>query len=277
MDAIEQFEAERIRLVRIATGLLDDRAEGEDMAQQAWLRFQGAGKVIDNVPAWLTVVTTRLCLDRLRSKAPLPIEPAQLPDAEVTPDPADQVILADRVGAALQIVLERMSPAERVAFVLHDTFGMEFRTIATILSVSPDAARKLASRARSRIPSTAPEGTTADRDVVDAFLAAARGGNFARLVHLLAPHVLVTADTEAVAAGTPQRLEGRESVASMFDGAAKAALAVSIGGRPGAAWFHQGLPRVVFDFTVRNGVVEAITFRARPDVLASVQRDAQRN
>lgn len=274
MSSIEQFEAERTRLVRIAAGLLDDRAEGEDIVQQAWLRFHGTRSVIENVPAWLTVVTTRLCLDRLRAKIPEPIEPTELADTESAPDPLDHMVLADTVGVALQVVLKRLSPTERVAFMLHDTFGVNFRTIADILNVSSAAARKLASRARSKVATTAPEGTPADWEVVDAFLTAARGGDFARLLHLLAPDVLLTADTEAIATGSPQRLEGRQNVATMFDGAAKAALPVFIGGRPGAAWFHQGQPRVAFDFTITHGVVQGITFRAQQDVLASITRRA---
>ena len=272
MDSTELFEAERPRLVRIAAGLLDDRAEGEDIVQQAWLRFHGTDAEIENLPAWLTVVTTRLCLDRLRSRIPEPAEPLEPAQTESASDPAEQVVLADSVGVALQVVLERLSPAERVAFVLHDTFSIDFRTIATVLAVSPVAARKLASRARSKVSAVAPEGTPADWEVVDAFLAASQGGSFARLLHLLAPDVLVTADAEAIAAGTPQRLDGREEVASMFDGAAKAALPVFVEDRPGAAWFHRGRPRVAFDFTVANGVVREITFRAQQDVLASLTR-----
>lgn len=274
MDRTESFEAERPRLVRIAASLLNDRAEGEDMVQQAWLRLHSTDAVIENLPAWLTVVTTRLCLDRLRSRIPEPVEPVELPGTEISPDPAEQVVLADTVGVALQVVLERLSPAERVAFVLHDTFDVDFHTIATVLAVSSAAARKLASRARSKVSAVAPEGTPADWEVVDAFLEAARGGDFARLLHLLAPDVLVTADAEAIAAGTPQRLEGRDQVAAMFDGAAKAALPVFVGGRPGAAWFHRGQPRVAFDFAVTNGVVRKITFRAEQDVLASLTRRA---
>ncbi|TDK27960.1 sigma-70 family RNA polymerase sigma factor [Arthrobacter crusticola] len=272
MDPSEQFEAERPRLVRIAAGLLDDRAEAEDMVQQAWLRFDGTGAEIDSLPAWLTVVTTRLCLDRLRAKVPQPTEPMELPETQYAPDPVEQVVLADSVGVALQVVLEHLSPAERVAFVLHDTFSVDFHTIASVLDVSSMAARKLASRARSKVSAVAPRGTPADWEVVDAFLAAARGGNFARLVHLLAPDVLVTADAEAIAAGTPHRLEGRDEVAAMFDGAAKAALPVFLGDRPGAAWFNRGQARVVFDFTIANGVVQGITFRAQPEVLASLTR-----
>ncbi|MHA7262216.1 sigma factor [Arthrobacter sp. TMN-37] len=270
MDRSEQFEAERPRLARIAKSLLDDRAEGEDMVQQAWLRFNGTEARIDNLPAWLTVVTTRLCLDRLRSKIPEPTEPMRLLETGISPDPAEQVVLADSVGVALQVVLERLSPAERVAFVLHDTFSVDFATVAAVLDVTSTAARKLASRARAKVSAVAPPGTPADWEVVDAFLAAAQGGDFGRLLHLLAPDILVTADAEAVAAGTPQRIQGRDDVAAMFDGSAKAALPVFVGDRPGAAWFHRGRARVAFDFSVASGMVQEITFRARPDVLASI-------
>ncbi|AUZ88632.1 RNA polymerase subunit sigma-70 [Arthrobacter agilis] len=274
MDLTAQFEAERPRLVRIAAGILDDRAEGEDMVQQAWLRFHGTDTVIDSVPAWLTVVTTRLCLDRLRSRVPEPVDAAPEPASVLAPDPAEQVVQAASVGVALRMVLERLSPAERVAFILHDTFGVDFRTIATVLSVSSEAARKLASRARSKVSGLAPAETPADWEVVDAFLAASRGGSFARLVHLLAPDVVVSADAEAIAAGTPVRLEGRERVAAMFDGAAKAAFPVFVQARPGAAWYHLGTPRVAFDFTVADGVVQSITFRADAGVLAALTRRA---
>ncbi|WP_247827749.1 sigma-70 family RNA polymerase sigma factor [Arthrobacter antioxidans] len=272
MDLTEEFEAERPRLVRIAAGVLDDRAEGEDMVQQAWLRLNATDTEIENVPAWLTVVTTRLCLDRLRSRVPEPTDAMPDPATDAVTDPAEQLIEAAGVGVALQVVLQRLSPSERVAFILHDTFGVDFRTIATVLTVSPEAARKLASRARSRVSTLAPDGTPADWEVVDAFLAASRGGSFARLVHLLAPDVVVSADTEAIAAGTPTRLEGRETVAAMFDGAATTAFPVFVDGRPGAAWFLRGEPRVAFDFTITDGVVSAITFRARPDVLGSLVR-----
>ncbi|PPB48412.1 RNA polymerase subunit sigma-70 [Arthrobacter pityocampae] len=270
MDPTEQFEAERPRLVRIAAGVLDDRAEGEDMVQQAWLRFDATDTVIENVPAWLTVVTTRLCLDRLRSRVPEPTDTVL--EAGTIPDPAEDVAEATSVGVALQVVLQRLSPSERVAFILHDTFGVDFRTIATVLTVSPEAARKLASRARTRVSSLAPDGTPADWEVVDAFLTASRGGSFARLVHLLAPDVVVLADADAIAAGTPARLEGRNAVAAMFDGAATTAFPVFVDGRPGAAWFHRGAARVAFDFTITDGAVSAITFRAEPDVLASLTR-----
>lgn len=180
--------------------------------------------------------------------------------------------LADAVGVALNVVLESLSPSERVAFILHDTFGVEFGLIADVLDSSPVAVRKHASRARAKIGARLPGGPPADWEVVDAFLDAARGGDFARLLHLLAPGVVVSADADAIAAGTPARIEGRDAVAAMFDGSARAALPVFVEGRAGAAWFHQGAARVVFDFSVQDGQVTSIVFRAAPEVIAAVVR-----
>lgn len=277
VDLSEQFEAERPRLARIAAGILGDRHEAEDVVQQAWLRLQGTDPTaITSLPAWLTTVTTRLCLDRLRARVPEPVDhTAYGIESDPSPsgrEPLDEVVLADTVGVALHVVLERLTPSERVAFILHDTFGVEFDTVAAILDSTPVAARKLGSRARAKIAAGLPEGPTADWEVVDAFLAAARGGDFARLLHLLAPDVVVTADAAAIAVGTPTRLDGRDVVAAMFDGAASAALPVFVDGRAGAAWFDRGAPRVVFDFTVASGRVTGIVFRASPEVIATVSR-----
>lgn len=270
MDTAAQFEAERPRLVRVATGLLGDPHEAQDVVQQAWLRMVGTDADIRSLPAWLTTVTTRLCLDRLRAKVPEPIdEPIEVAEAA---DPAGDIELADVVGVALQVVMDRLSPAERVAFVLHDTFGFDFATIATILDVDPAAARKSASRARAKVTVRMPAGASADSEVVDAFLAAARGGNLAMLLNLLAPDVVVSADAAAIATGTPARLEGRDEVAKLFNGAAKTAFPVIIDGRPGAAWYLRGEPGVAFDFTVVHGVVTEIVFRAEPTLLASLVR-----
>ena len=148
--------------------------------------------------------------------------------------------LADTVGVALQVVLDRLTPAERVAFVLHDSFGFDFATIAAMLDTTPAAARKLASRARAKVAQPAPEDALADWEVVDAFLAAARGGDLDRLLDLLAPDVVVTGDAAAVAMGTPERIAGRQDVAAFFDGAAKAAAA---GLRRGPARRGVGAPR----------------------------------
>ncbi|MCO7218864.1 sigma-70 family RNA polymerase sigma factor [Klenkia sp. PcliD-1-E] len=266
----EGFEAERPRLVALAARVLGDRAEAEDVVQQAWLRLDRTDADVDDLPAWLTTVTTRLCLDRLKARVPVPVEDVELPGA--APDPADDVVLADTVGVALQVVLDRLPPRERVAFVLHDSFGYAFDTVAAVLGTTPAAARKLASRARARIGQPAPEDRLADWEVVDAFMAAARGGDLARLLELLAPGAGVTADAAALQAGTPERIEGRDAVAAFFDGSAHAALPVLVDDRPGYAWYHRGEVKVVFDFTVVDGQVTAIVFRAEPDVLASVQR-----
>ncbi len=279
VDETDVFEVERPRLVGIASRVLGDHTEAQDIVQQAWLRLHRSESDIDDLPAWLTTVTTRLCLDRLRARTPVPVddvEPGGTAD-DPAADPADEVALADTVGLALQVVLERLSPRERVAFVLHDSFGFEFPTIARILDSTPAAARKLASRARAKVAQPRPEDRLADWEVVDAFMAAARGGDFDRLLRLLAPDADVTGDDAAVRVGTPERIEGREQVASFFDGSAQAALPVYVGDRPASAWFHRGAARVVFDFTVHDGLVRAIRFRAAPDVLAQVvRRDGDR-
>jgi len=274
MDVTEAFAAERPRLVGLATKVLGDAAEAEDVAQQAWLRLHTATTrteaEIDNLAAWLTTVTTRLCLDRLRARTPVPAE--EIDTDEVSPDPAEDLALAETVGIALQVVLDRLSPQERVAFVLHDTFGFEFATIASILGTTPVAARKLASRARSKVAQPAPEDALADWEVVDAFMAAARGGDFERLLQLLAPDAVIGSDEVAALSGTPAAIEGRDEVATFFNGSARAALPVFVDDRPGTAWFLRGETKVVFDFTVRDGLVQGITFRAEPGVLARVVR-----
>jgi RNA polymerase sigma factor (sigma-70 family) len=270
VDQTELFEAERPRLVGIASRVLGDHAEAQDVVQQAWLRLHGTDAEIDSLPAWLTTVTTRLCLDRLRSRTPIPVD--DVGPGTSLDDPADDVALAATVGLALHVVLDRLTPRERVAFVLHDSFGFEFPTIAALLDTTPAAARKLASRARAKVAQPHPEDHLADWEVVDAFMAAARNGNFDRLLRLLAPDAAVAADDAAVLVGTPRQIEGREEVAAFFNGSAKAALPVFVGDRPGSAWFHLGAAKVVFDFDVDDGVVRAITFRAAPEVLSRVVR-----
>lgn len=268
VDLTAGYQAERPRLLRIAGRLLRDPAEAEDVVQQAWLRLHGVDGDVENLPGWLTTVTTRLCLDRLRAKVPVPVE--EVEDAGGGFDPADEVALADTVGVALQVVLDRLTPAERVAFVLHDSFQVDFPTIAAILGGTPVAARKLASRARNKVAQPSAEDSQPDREVVDAFMAAARNGDFARLLELLAPDVTVSGDPDAVALGTPVRLDGRAEVATFFNGAAAAALPVFLGDRPASAWFQRGEAKVAFAFTIRAGVVHGIRFQAAPDVLARV-------
>ena len=266
----DAFEAERPRLVGLAARVLADHAEAEDVVQQAWLRLDRTETPIDDLPAWLTTVTMRLCLDRLRRRTPEPAD--DLAPDEVAPDPADDVVLADTVGIALQVVLDRLSPRERVAFVLHDSFGFDFPAIAAMLDTTPVSARKLASRARAKVTQPASEDRLADWEVVDAFMAAARGGDFDRLLALLAPDAGVSADAAAIELGTPAGLEGPHAVAEFFNGSAHAALPVYADQRPAFAWFNRGRAMVLFDFTVQDGRVSRIVFRAQADLLDRVQR-----
>ena len=270
------FEAERPRLRGLAAHILSDPIEAEDIVQQAWLRLDRTQAPIEDLPAWLTTVTSRLCLDRLRRRTPVPIDKVDPVDwfesGDLSPDPVEDVLLAEAVGAALHLVLDRLTPRERVAFVLHDSFGVDFDTIAGVLDTSSAAARKLASRARTKVRLPTDENSAASAAVVDAFLAAAREGDFTRLLELLAPDAVITGDQAAVKAGTPAEITGQREVATFFNGAAAAALAAFIGERPGAAWFHRGEPRVAFAFTVTEGVVARIDFRADPDVLGLVER-----
>lgn len=273
MDQNGLFERERPRLLRVATRILGDPHEAQDVVQSAWLRMDGGADPIQNLPGWLTTVTTRLCLDRLKSRTPLLMAEVEL--AETALDPAEDVTLADTVGGALHVLLDRLTPAERVAFVLHESFGFDFSTIGAILVRTPVAARKLASRARGKVAqrsrSNCPDQKS-DWEVVDAFLDAARNGEFAALLALLAPDAVVEGDSAAVTLGTPVRIVGTQQVARFFDGAARAAFPVYIASRAGAAWFHRGEPRVVFDFTIEDGLVSWIHFRAEPDVLQQVER-----
>lgn len=270
MDPTEAFEAERPRLLSIASRVLGDAVEAEDVVQQAWLRLHGAATDVDNLPGWLTTVTTRLCLDRLRLRVPVPTD--EIVDAATYPDPADEVALAQSVGIALQVVLERLTPSERIAFVLHDSFAFEFTTIAAVLDTTPAAARKLASRARAKVQQPAREDRLAEWEVVDSFMAAAREGDFDRLLALLAPGAGVTADAAAIAAGTPAAITGHREVATFFNGSAQSALPVLVGDRPGAAWFLRGEAKVLFDFTIADGLVQGIVFRSDPAVLHEVER-----
>ncbi|MGQ2911630.1 sigma factor [Aeromicrobium sp.] len=266
------FEAERPRLQRLAARILSDHDAAQDVVQHAWLRLHGTEESIDNLPGWLTTVTSRLCLDRLRARTPIPVEDVG-PGGTVA-DPVDEVVLADTVGVALQVVLDRLTPAERVSFVLHDSFAFDFATIAAMLGTTPAAARKLASRARARVSAPVPEDRLASWEVVDAFMAAAKEGDLERLLELLAPGVVVEGDAAAVALGTPSRLDGAGDVAGFFRGGAHAAFPVFVGDRPGAAWIHRGEAKVAFDFTIADGRVHGIVFRAEAEVLATVRRRA---
>ena len=214
MEAVDQtdiFEAERPRLVGIAApgARRPRRGRGRRAAGVAAAARDRPGDEIDNLPAWLTTVTTRLCLDRLRSRTPVPVEDVEpgehrhptRPTTSRWPTPSVSRCRSCSTGS---------HPRERVAFVLHDSFGFEFPRSPRVLDTTPAAARKLASRARAKVAQPAPEDHLADWEVVDAFMAAAREGDFDRLLRLLAPDAVVTADDAAVLVGTPRQIEGRE-------------------------------------------------------------------
>ncbi|HKW60059.1 MAG TPA: sigma-70 family RNA polymerase sigma factor, partial [Candidatus Dormibacteraeota bacterium] len=198
----ERFEENRVRLTAIAVRMLGTRAEADDAVQEAWLRLSRADVGgIENLGGWLTTVVGRVCLDMLRSRKSRREESLGDRMVEAGGDPERQAVLADSLGVALLVVLEALTPTERVAFVLHDMFAMPFDEIAPIIGRTPAATRQLASRARRRVQGRRPQSPTdfdRKREVVDAFLAASRGGDFGALLELLHPDAVARADAEAV-------------------------------------------------------------------------------
>jgi RNA polymerase sigma-70 factor (ECF subfamily) len=284
------FERQRPRLRAVAYRVLGSAADADDAVQEAWLRLSRSdASDITNLGGWLTTVVGRISLDMLRSRSSRREDSwdaglAELVgpgDARTTaasppqpPDPASEAELADSIGLALLVVLDTLAPAERLAFVLHDLFGMPFEQIADIIDRSPAATRQLASRARRRVRSAdAAESSparTRQREVVTAFLAAARGGDFAALLEMLDPDVVLTADAAAIAMGAPKALRGPDAVAQRFNGGARSARLAAFDGGIGAVWTLHGEPKVAFRFTVdgdRVTGVEMVADRARLDAM----------
>ena len=273
----ERFEENRTHLRAVAYRMLGSLSEADDAVQESWLRLSRSGTSgVENLTGWLTTVVARVCLDMLRSRKSRREEPlgAHAPDLIVTgehgTDPEHEVLLADSVGLALLVVLETLAPAERLAFVLHDMFGVPFDEIAPIVGRSPTAARQLASRARRRVQgaSTVRDADlTRQREVVDAFLAASRGGNFEALLAVLDPDVVLRADRAAVEAGASKEVRGAAAVAGTFSGRARAAKPALVNGAAGAVWAPGGRPRVVFSFTFTRGRIVGIEMVADPERL----------
>ena len=258
-----EFEEHRERLTAVAHRLLGSRAEAEDAVQEAWLRVSRAETGgVDNLAGWLTTVVARVSLNQLRSRASRredPIEDAPPPRLHAVADPAEEAVLADSVGLALLAVLDTLSPAERLAFVLHDLFDVPFEEIAPIVDRSPAAARQLASRARRRVRGAEPRDDAArKREVVSAFLAASKDGDFSALLELLHPEAVLRYDTAAAQMGSAEDLRGADAVARFLSGRARAARLVLVDGAPGWAWSLRGEPQVVFAFTVEDGLVTSI-------------------
>ncbi len=263
----EQFEARRDHLRAVAYRMLGSRGEADDAVQEAWIRLSRSdASAIDNLGGWLTTGVARVSLDMLRSRASRREEPrgdqiSDLARAD-SDDPESDALLADSVGAALLVVLDTLTPAERLAFVLHDTFGVPFDEIGPIVGRSSDAAKMLASRARQKVrgvDSTVEADPVRQRAVVDAFLAAARRGDFDALLAVLDPDVVQRADAAAVRMatrkGVPEVVRGARGVAEIFSGGAQTAQPALIDGAIGLVWAMDGRPRVAWDFTIRDGKV----------------------
>lgn len=273
-----RFEADRERLRSLAFRILGSRSEAEDAVQEAWLRLnRSSGDEIGNLGGWLTTVVSRVCLDMLRSRKARPevsIEgrtPESLPAAEDTRE--RDALLADSVGLALLIVLDKLSPPERVAFVLHDMFDLSFEEIAPIVDRTPATARQLASRARRRVqgaPAVPESDRQRQRAVVEAFLAASRGGDMQALLTVLDPDVVFRPDAAATRAGGLGELRGADQVAATFKGRAQAARAAWVDGEPGVAVIVEGALRVVMRLTISDGRIAELEAIGDPQQIQSM-------
>ena len=271
----EAFEAHRPRLRAVAVRLLGSTAEAEDAVQEAWLRLHRTDPTgVDNLGGWLTTVVARVCLDQLRARGARREEPLEAgsPDPVTAgPGPEDQVLLADAVGPAMVVVLDTLAPAERVAFVLHDLFAVPFGELAPLLGRSEVAVRQLASRARRRVQGRAGDpGSGVDRGrqraVVQAFLAASREGDFAGLLALLDPEVVVRAEV----AGATRVVRGAAAVAGQalgFAGRARFARPALVDGRLGLVVAPQGRPAWVLVFAIEGDRIAAIDILSGPERL----------
>ncbi|MFD5246849.1 sigma-70 family RNA polymerase sigma factor [Amycolatopsis sp. NPDC058340] len=277
MDRLtERFEEHRVRLRAVAYRMLGSASEAEDAVQDTWLRLNRAdAEEIENLGGWLTTVVARVCLNVLRSRdhrREEPLDAAFSEPADSMVDPAADAVLADSVGLAMMVVLDTLAPAERLAFVLHDMFAVPFEEIAPLIDRTPAAARQLASRARRRVqgrPTAAEPDLARRRQVVDAYLAAARGGDFAALLELLHPDVVLRADKAAGPSREPIYLRGASVVAR---GAAAASVRAAVtqlalvNGDIGLVMANEGRPSVVLAFVFVDGKISEI------DVIADRER-----
>jgi RNA polymerase sigma factor (sigma-70 family) len=273
MDTTE-FDTERPRLTAIAVRMLGSKADADDILQDAWLRLSRT-KGVEDLPAWLTTVVTRLCLDQLRRRSARS-ELESMPPVDLAQrDPADDALLAEITGDAMQVVVDALAPAERAAFVLHDVFGYPFDEVGAIMGRSTTAVRQLASRARRKVqgveePVVSKAARAENQKVVDAFLAAARGGDLDTLLSLLAPNAIMCADLAGQALGSESAYQGPDAVAARFNGT-RGALAVTIDDDPGAAWIQAGSTKVAFVFHLdEERLVHEIELIADPDVLTTM-------
>lgn len=273
----ERFEDNRGHLRAVAYRMLGSLSEADDAVQETWLRLsRSVADEIENLGGWLTTVVGRVCLDMLRSRQSRREEPIEtrVPEPGASPaaasDPEQEALLADSVGLALLVVLDRLAPAERVAFVLHDVFAVPFEEIASIVGRTPSAARQLASRARRRVQgeSTPPKPHLQEqREVVTAFLTALRAGDFDGLVAALDPDVVARVDAAAASPGRPREVRGalnwaRGAIA--FSQMARFVQPALINGSPGLVWAPRGRLRRVLTFTIRNRKITEVNVIGDP-------------
>jgi RNA polymerase sigma-70 factor (ECF subfamily) len=279
----ERFEANRTHLRAVGYRMLGSLSEADDAVQDAWLRLSAADtSAVENLEGWLTTVVARVCLDMLRSRKsrreqPFGVHvPDPIVDHEDGSDPEHEALIADAVGLALLVVLDTLAPAERLAFVLHDLFALSFDEIAPIVQRSPTAARQLASRARRRVqgrPTVPDADINRQRAVVDAFLAAAREGDFDALLELLDPDVVLRADAGALPPGASREMRGAQAVAEgarTFARLARLAQPALVNGAAGFVVAQQGRPVSVAGFTVRHGKIVEIDILADPERLHQI-------
>lgn len=275
---VEQFEAERPHLRAVAYRMLGSLAEAEDAVQESWLHLSRSDTSgVANLGGWLTTIVARVCLDMLRSRKSRHEESldVHVPDPIVSHeegiDPEQEALLADSVGLALLVVLDTLNPAERLAFVLHDLFAVPFDEIASIVGRSETAARQLASRARRRVrgtPTVSNADLTRSREVVDAFLAASRAGDFGALLTMLDPDVVLRADAAVMKAAEPVEVRGVSAVARMFlRRRAIAARTALVDGAVGVVIAPCGRLRLVINLKVVNGKIAEIDVAAEPERL----------
>lgn len=276
---LERFEADRPRLRAVAYRMVGSLSEAEDAVQEAWLRLQRSDvSEVENLHAWLTTVVARVCLDALRArKSRGEHETHTAPSEPSASDPERELALADSIGLALLVVLERLSPAERLAFVLHDMFDLPFEEIAPIVGRTTDAAKQLASRARRRVQGAPPlsaAGRSTQRGLVGAYLQAVRSGDFDALLSVLDPEVVVRADAGASPTRAPREVHGAAEVsknALAAPGRARNARLALIDGNVGIVVAPSGKLRVVLQFKVVNGKISEIDVSSDPERLARLE------
>jgi RNA polymerase sigma-70 factor (ECF subfamily) len=278
-DFAQRFDADRRHLRTVAFHLLGSAADAEDAVQSAWLKASRTDLgAIENLTGWFTTITAREAIDQLRARKRRAEQPLEEMDSAgaIAAAPADEdVLLADSINRALLVVIDRLSPAQRVAFVLHDVFGLPFETIGDLLDRSPDAAKKLASRARGQLHASQtaePTPTTEHHKIVEAFLAASRGGDIATLLNLLAPDVVRRVDRVLVPADVPTEVRGARQVAEetrRFTGRAQTGTVVLVDGAPGIALAPGGHLQALLVIGIGGGRIHTIDIIGEADRLRS--------